>query len=400
MAVALLALVSTASAAIQWGTYDRPQSPGNAPMGYYGPCSGHANFTAPGEGYGIMVEPQVVAGDVADDINRWVQICTVKVHLCPPPTDANAEAYVVILHEAVDGSDNGLGYPDWTDPIWVSDNFPLFTGCDWYTKAVNRNDNIPGTHFAGSVNSWPLVGGYNNDGVWVNRGAYSSFNDYGGLRIWIFGVIDLGWSSAFQCYDNAPNMPPSTQWFHPGGNGSADFSGLLGFRGISGDVMIYGVFQPHDASTSGIRHPVPTPFIVGFPPKAFYEVLTPYAEQNVPYRMSYSWGDPDESFVVNAAAVPPYWWTFGAHRPDYPIYVFPNHVVPDGNGYVMTFTSLYMDPANQGLTAPGVGVPSYPIDNFTWRGDHEPTNNTVFLVFDWANKKFSAPAKKNTTLDY
>jgi len=362
-------------------------------------CGGHSGYTASGQGYGVEYKPFTTANvKVGDEWDSWVQICTVWVHLCPPPTDNQATAHVVILPaKDLPSSDADWG-PDFENPIWTSEEFPLATSCMWYPIPVNRND-LPG--------KWAKQSGFDNDGVWVNaQETYGSIMWPGtgapynfparpvtdaGAQIWVFAIIDDGFGSANQCWDNnGINAGSGLQWWYDGSGNDANQ--IPPPSGVNGDLMFRIVYQPHDMKVSGIAQADYITYDDGDNTGAVvmrvtFGVMSPYDESDVPFYLDMS--NTDVAYTKDMQ------WYYDLYHPTpLPFGMFdywitgisgtgdiPWNDAPQGH-YVYDMYNYYT--GSDG-------------DQFTWRGDWKVANNHLGADFDlrWQPSK-KLPLKKVT----
>jgi len=414
-ALALLLVLATSASAVVapiW-TYNMPE--GSAPYGLSGPYAipgfalaangGNLGFANQYDAYGSHFKAFYPTNGIHPDGmdgNRWVQLCTVMVHLCPPPTDANAKAFVVILPG--DG-----GGPSWDNPIWIGPESDLATGSMWYTFPVNRNqpavfdvDYYP--PYDGLTNLWPKRTGWDEDGVWVNKLPFdASGNPRGAKDIYVFAVITEGWTTAFQNYDNngVDFSVPANAYFHKVLNSITTFD-------PPGDLLIKLVFQPHDVEPTGITVPYPIGANVWM--SMDYQNRSAYVEPNVikhfqipdlnvPSTILYDDVEfvdlTGNQWVDNDGFVDPWigWYD-------------------DGGAWWKAKTSIFMNPRTNYLVGNAYNVPVYEgdavaapgdpalypdfysMDRYTWRGDRCPENDTKWWQFHVVEGKKAVPIKK------
>jgi len=197
-------------------------------------------YHAQGDAYGVKFNPWGTTGLRTGDNARWVQICTVMVYLCPPPSFDPYEQTIHIL------KDDGTGRPDWANPVWVSQPFHLFIGSGWYTIPVNVSNPE-----------------YPHDGLWVNKADVPMF--------WVYSKSGVGWQNEFQIADGTPDAPVNTQWFN-----SNQIT-------APGDIKTRVVVNKHDFAAIGIVQP--TRDNEGYiHPTGFALNVSGWAEPSVPLR--------------------------------------------------------------------------------------------------------------------
>jgi len=163
-------------------------------------------YTANGVGYGVKFDPWSV-----DCSDLWVEICTVKVRLCPPPIDGYYQEKVYILPAKSNGDPAPL-----SQALWVSDPYDVRIGAWWHTVPVTK----PG-------------------GLWIKYPT----------KLYVFSMATNGYTQLFQWFDGVKNAPVATQWYY---NGTV----FSQFAGLSvGDIMIDLVVQKHDFAGTSIHLP-------------------------------------------------------------------------------------------------------------------------------------------------
>jgi len=205
-------------------------------------------YPSNGTGFGVQFNPW----NGSDARERWTQLCTVKVRLCPPPVDG-AQERIYILPPKPDGT------PDMANPLWISDPFDVRIGEWWHTIPITK----PG-------------------GLWI---PYS-------LKPFVFSLATSAYNTLFQFFDGTKNAPAGTQWWY---NGST-FS-LVNNPNV-GDIMIRLVIQKHDFTAVGFVAPQQGDFY----PEGIYKNATGFAETNVPIKIVIK-TDPDGVIVYEDSKV-------------------------------------------------------------------------------------------------